>query len=194
MRAPVQPGGSGRVRRRSRVRGLQRCFLPARSANREPRLPTPAFRRYGGFWIRFVARCIDGLILSVVYILLVLMWTIVMQRTLLYPGETPQPGHIAMMWSGLALIYLISSVCFVAYESWFLLHRGATPGKLALGLRVIRSDGSALTSGRSVGRAFGYLLDSVVPLAIGFIIAGFDAEKRALHDHLCDTRVVYKSA
>ena len=28
-------------------------------------------------------------------------------------------------------------------------------------------------------------------LWIGFIIAGFDSEKRALHDHICGTRVVY---
>jgi hypothetical protein len=28
--------------------------------------------------------------------------------------------------------------------------------------------------------------------SIGFIMAGFDDEKRALHDRMCDTRVVFK--
>jgi hypothetical protein len=27
---------------------------------------------------------------------------------------------------------------------------------------------------------------------IGYIIAAFDGQKRALHDHMCDTRVIYK--
>jgi len=26
---------------------------------------------------------------------------------------------------------------------------------------------------------------------IGYIMAAFDSEKRALHDHICDTRVIY---
>ena len=151
-------------------------------------------RRYGGFWIRFLARVIDGLILSVVFILLVLAWTIVARRTLIIPGENPAPAALAVVWGSLALLYLISSAFFVTYEAWFLSQRGATPGKLALGLRVIRSDGNNLTAGRSIGRSCAYLLNSLIPFAIGFILAGFDAEKRALHDHLCDTRVVYKSA
>jgi len=28
-------------------------------------------------------------------------------------------------------------------------------------------------------------------LEIGYIIAGFDREERAVHDHICGTRVVY---
>ena len=153
----------------------------------------PAFRRYGGFWIRFLARVIDGVILSVVYLLLVWAWGIFARETFIHPGATPASINMAALWGSLGLIYLISSASFVLYEAWFLVNRGGTPGKLALGLRVIRSDGSNLTSGRGIGRAFAYLLDSLIPFAIGFIIAGFDTQKRALHDHLCDTRVVYKS-
>jgi len=44
--------------------------------------------------------------------------------------------------------------------------------------------------GQAVGRYLAYLLNSFT-LLIGFIIAGFDTEKRALHDRICDTRVVY---
>ncbi|MBV9612797.1 MAG: RDD family protein [Acidobacteriaceae bacterium] len=152
-----------------------------------------AGRRYAGFWIRFLARCIDGLILSVVYIFLGIVCALLARPVLPHLGEGPQAGEMVVLWAGLGVMYLISSACFVAYEAWFLRHRGATPGKLALGLRVIRSDGSPLSAGRSVGRAFGYLLDGLIPLAIGFIIAAFDVEKRALHDHLCDTRVVHTS-
>ena len=36
----------------------------------------------------------------------------------------------------------------------------------------------------------GKFLSGVI-LSIGFIMAGIDKEKRALHDMLCDTRVIY---
>jgi len=42
-----------------------------------------------------------------------------------------------------------------------------------------------------VVRFFATML-SQLTLYIGYIIAAFDDEKRSLHDHICDTRVVYK--
>ena len=45
-------------------------------------------------------------------------------------------------------------------------------------------------TGRAVGRYFAQWLSAFI-LYIGYIIAGFDSEKRALHDHICDTRVIY---
>ena len=66
---------------------------------------------------------------------------------------------------------------------------GATPGKMALGLKVVRPNGGPITLGRAVGRYFAKRLSSIT-LGIGYIIAGFDAEKRAMHDMIVDTRVV----
>jgi uncharacterized RDD family membrane protein YckC len=77
----------------------------------------------------------------------------------------------------------------VLYYWFFLSHYSATPGKMALGLKVIRPDGSPLTGGRIVGRYFAEMLSGMI-LAIGYIMAGFDDERRALHDRICDTRVI----
>ena len=60
---------------------------------------------------------------------------------------------------------------------------------MALGLKVIRSDGARITYGRAVGRFFAENLSGLI-LCIGYIMVAFDGEKRALHDHICDTRVV----
>jgi uncharacterized RDD family membrane protein YckC len=62
---------------------------------------------------------------------------------------------------------------------------------MIFGLQVVRPTGEGLTWGRAVARVFGRWLSSLTFL-IGYIIAAFDSEKRALHDFLCDTRVVYK--
>ena len=75
---------------------------------------------------------------------------------------------------------------------FFIRRYDATPGKLACGLRIYRADGSKLTTGRIVWRYFAEMVSGMV-MYIGYIIAGFDDQKRSLHDHICDTRVVYKN-
>ena len=67
----------------------------------------------------------------------------------------------------------------------------ATPGKMALRLKVVTPEGAPVSYGRSFARAFSMILSGIV-CYIGFIIAAFDEEKRALHDHICGTRVVRK--
>ncbi|HEX3682938.1 MAG TPA: RDD family protein [Bryobacteraceae bacterium] len=150
------------------------------------------FYPFAGFWIRVLARFIDGAILWAFFIALMFVWEAAMRRVIFDPAHA-NAYDIAAVWGGLGLIYLISTAALIVYESWFLSHRGATPGKLAVGVRVIRANGQPLSTKRSIGRSFAYLLSSMLPLAIGFIMAGADEEKRALHDRICDTRVVHKS-
>jgi uncharacterized RDD family membrane protein YckC len=60
---------------------------------------------------------------------------------------------------------------------------------MALGLKVITPDGNRISVGRGIGRYFALLLDSLT-LGIGFFMAGWDSEKRALHDRIAGTRVI----
>jgi uncharacterized RDD family membrane protein YckC len=146
-------------------------------------------RRYAGFWIRFVARIIDGIILGVVYLIIDIPLQMALGFSAVKMGETAValPAMMATVGLSLALNIVIQG----AYEIYFLSSRSATIGKLALGLKVIRADGGSLSTGQAAGRFFAYLLDTYFTLLIGFIIAGFDTEKRALHDRICDTRVIY---
>lgn len=141
---------------------------------------------YAGFWIRFGAKFIDGLILYAVNFAMQLVF-MGAWGDLGDPAAAAEPGvGFFVAFCGMLLIQLGIAV---AYTVYFLGRHGATPGKLVLKLRVRRSDGSALTYGRAFGRHFADMLSSMT-LAIGYIIAAFDDQKRALHDHLCDTRVV----
>ena len=143
-------------------------------------------RHYGGFWIRFVARVIDSVILNVAFYAILIPLSGVIGL-----GRIGDPSRALSLGAGLLGGYiLMSTLLSLAYEVYFVSTRGATPGKMALGLKIVRSDGSILTAGRALGRYFGYVL-SMFTFAIGCIIAGFDREKRALHDHICDTRVIY---
>jgi uncharacterized RDD family membrane protein YckC len=70
---------------------------------------------------------------------------------------------------------------------------------MACGLKVMRSDGRSLTWGVCFGRFFMWnVVTSGIPylnsifILVSAIMAGVDDEKRALHDRVCDTRVIYK--
>src|SRR5262249_23196178 len=97
--------------------------------------------QYGGFWIRLVAYIIDGVILSVVQYVLGLAL-----RGILIPNYTqPQPGDLGAviaMLPAIGVSALIGITCGALYEGLFVSRLGATPGKMALGLKVVRPDGS----------------------------------------------------
>lgn len=87
------------------------------------------------------------------------------------------------------------------YEVGMLKSYGATLGKMACGLKVVRADGSELGWGVCFGRFFmwnvvtsGIPYLSLILILITTIVAGTDAEKRAIHDRVCGTRVVYKQS
>jgi len=56
-------------------------------------------------------------------------------------------------------------------------------------LRVVTARGDRLPLSLSAGRYLAQLVSSAT-LSIGYIMAAFDPEKRALHDRICNTRVV----
>ena len=84
-----------------------------------------------------------------------------------------------------------STILFMLYNWFFLSKYSATPGKMACGLKVVTTSGMALTSRQALGRAASEIL-SELTCGIGYIMAAFDHEKRALHDHMAGTRVVKK--
>ena len=146
--------------------------------------------QYGGFWIRFLAVIIDSIILMVAGSILqfAFLGKFLQRLTPPTPGTPPQEFVAAMlgvMGASMAINFLVDG----AYQTLFIGLIGATPGKLALGLKVVRPDGSPVGLGRAAGRFLGKLLSYMI-LAIGYIIAAFDSEKRALHDMICDTRVI----
>jgi uncharacterized RDD family membrane protein YckC len=153
-----------------------------------------AGRRFGGFWIRFLAILIDGIILTVVGLIIRIPLGLAIGGVGLSLGRNPDPAQAlaalpAIM--GLAgLFILIQLAVSLAYEVYFLSTRGATPGKMVVGLKVTRADGSPVSAGLAAGRYFARILSGMI-LWIGFIMAAFDREKRALHDYICGTRVVY---
>jgi uncharacterized RDD family membrane protein YckC len=128
--------------------------------------------RYAGFWIRVVAKFIDSICLYALGL----------------PAQYIASSISDPLVAGIVPM-AFSLVIAVAFTVFFLGRFGATPGKMALGLKVVRADGLRISYMRAAGRHFAELVSSLI-LLIGYIMVAFDDEKRALHDRMCDTRVV----
>ncbi len=141
----------------------------------------PGEMEYAGFWIRFAAKIIDNLILFIPLIILVMVLIV----PTLSSGGSPDDLGI-MLQLVLQLVYYAMAAVF---NIFFVGKYGATPGKMACKLRVVTAEGEKVSYGRATGRFFAEILSGLV-CYIGYIIAGFDDQKRALHDHIASTRVV----
>ncbi|MBX3177227.1 MAG: RDD family protein [Candidatus Hydrogenedentes bacterium] len=147
----------------------------------------PGQMPYAGFWIRFAARFVDGVIIAVVNIPLSVLQQVLIMRMASRQGDAP--ASEMMMIGVVAVFWIISILIGLTYETYFVGKFAATPGKMVCGLKVVMSDGGRVSYGRALGRYFATIV-SQLTLMIGFIMAAFDAQKRALHDHICDTRVI----
>ena len=144
----------------------------------------------GGFWIRFVAYWIDGLIVTIAAAVLVGVFTATVALK-----DVPLDGEDTAFLIGWVIVLVLALIVINwLYETLMTSSpRGATLGKLALGLglRIVQADGAQLSFGRATARHFlKVLITPLVPFAIGYLMAAFTARKRALHDVLADTLVI----
>src|SRR5207247_10862681 len=104
----------------------------------------------------------------------------------------PQPILAqGVIGQALGLLFdLIFLSVYMVYSTLFLGKFGATPGKMVFKLTVVDASGSKIGYGRAFCRSCAEILSQLI-CAIGYIIAAFDDQKRALHDHICNTRVIY---
>lgn len=142
---------------------------------------------HAGFWLRFVAYFIDGFITggAALVLFVVLFFATVLPRV--HAGAHAQPGLMV------ALIVVFEALVLVGVWLYFALcessHLQATPGKLALGLRVTDLHGRRIGFGRATGRFFGKLISGAI-LDVGYLLAAWTPRKQALHDLMAGCCVV----
>jgi len=142
--------------------------------------------RYAGFWIRFCAKFVDGLILAAVCFIPMM---VVMAMIGGFANQGDKPSAMATVVP--ILFQLGYYVVFAAYSIFFVGKYGATPGKMACKLKVVDASGASIGYGRATGRFFAEILSGLI-CYIGYLMVIFDPEKRALHDRICNTRVIQK--
>ncbi|MBN1847088.1 MAG: RDD family protein [Deltaproteobacteria bacterium] len=137
----------------------------------------PVAMEYAGFWIRFGAKIIDGIIISVINEMIEFAAGFVW-----ISASNPSRTGIS---------FLLQVAVTAAYTTFLLGRYGATIGKMACKLKVVTPEGEPISYLRAFARHFAEWLSALI-LFIGYIMAAFDEQKRSLHDRICDTRVVRK--
>lgn len=132
--------------------------------------------RYGGFWIRVVAYIIDAILLSVVSGAIGYATGMNMFSTD-YQHFNPAANVVSIVIGWLYFALMESS------------ERGATVGKMAVGLRVVTDQGQRLSFMNATGRYFAKFISAII-LGIGFIMVAFTDRKRGLHDMIAGTLVI----
>jgi uncharacterized RDD family membrane protein YckC len=143
----------------------------------------------GGFWIRFVAYLLDSFVVSIAAAVVVGIFI----AAVLLSDESIDDSKYSLFIAGSIIIMVLPLLVINwLYEALMTSSpRGATLGKLALGLRIVRADGAQLSFGRATARHFlKVMITPLVPFAIGYLMAAFTNRKRALHDFLADTLVI----
>jgi uncharacterized RDD family membrane protein YckC len=131
---------------------------------------------YGGFWIRLVAYIIDAILLSIAVGVVGAVAGI----------DFFDPDFETYNASANFLSLLAGWLYFALLESS---ERGATVGKMAMGLRVVTDQGQRLSFLNATGRYFAKIVSALI-LCIGFIMIAFTDRKRGLHDMIAGTLVI----
>lgn len=143
--------------------------------------------RPGGFWRRFAAYFIDSLIVGIAFVPL---------GILLVPfANSNSASGMSVYWGGQLILKGLQLAVTFCYFGYFLSKKGASPGKMVLGLKVVDNDNGTNLSFMMAGLrcTVGYMI-SAITLLIGFIMAGVRQDKKALHDLIFNSHVWYKES
>ena len=155
--------------------------------------------RHAGFWVRFVASVVDTIILAlpigaVIYFLSDGNWfdfsSYQHSLQLALSGNpdalNSMPTDKSMKWELLFEISVLV-VTVIFWEKW----KGTTPGKKFAGIKIVDAKTlQDISNIQAITRSLGYIVSSI-PLGVGFLMIAFRKDKRALHDLLADTLVIY---
>lgn len=137
--------------------------------------------KYAGFWIRFVAAMVDGIILSIATNLFTVLIVLAL-------GLSNIDNPAVMIFTG-----IISFIApFVYHILMVYKNEGSTLGKMMVGIKVISSSPEQLSLGNIILRETVGKLISTIIFCAGYIMAAFTEKKQGLHDMIAKTVVVYK--
>lgn len=136
--------------------------------------------QYRGAWIRLAALLVDGIIIAIINVI----------GSQIFGTESALAS-----W----LIPIICAVYFIGFWTW----RGQSIGKIVIGAKIVRLDGSDIGVGKAILRYLGYfvylIIARILPgpfytifivTAVGLFIIAFNRRKRGIHDLIAGTVVI----
>ncbi len=141
---------------------------------------------YAGFWLRVVASLIDTiLIMLLITPIFIGIYGMEYFGSFYLVDDMEPKSLIAGVWDFL-LSWVLPAIVIIIF--W--IYRSATPGKMAVKVKIVDAEtGAKPSTGQFIGRYFAYFI-STIPLMLGIIWVAFDKRKQGWHDKLAGTVVV----
>lgn len=154
---------------------------------------------YAGFWLRFLAYILDNVVIGIaammILIPLIFLTGLGSFLSKIHPDEDINDVGAFMLIGIVFLLATISLVITWLYHAWMESSEWqATLGKRVLGLVVTDLAGQRISFGRATARHFSKIITNMVPLAIGYLMAGFTEKKQALHDMVAGCLVLRRNS
>ncbi|MDI6766199.1 MAG: RDD family protein [Bacteroidota bacterium] len=146
---------------------------------------------YAGFWKRFAAYIIDQIIISILAFVIVIPFLAMVGLSLWSEDLDLSENFIFAIISAYFSIILFIVIGQWLYYALMESIKGATLGKMVLGIIVTDMQGNRISFGRATGRYFAKIISSLI-LSIGYIMAGFTQQKQGLHDIITGCLVINK--
>ncbi|SDQ31444.1 Uncharacterized membrane protein YckC, RDD family [Pseudoxanthomonas sp. CF385] len=151
-----------------------------------------------GLWKRFAASFIDNIVTTVISYALIIPMMLIGVSVMGAGGTDNAMATGAGMVTILAM-YPILILAPCVYFGWMQSSSmQASLGKLAVGIKVVRTSGQRAGFWRNFLRSLAYVMFGAVTCGLGVLISAlmvaFTERKQALHDMVCDTLVVDKWA
>jgi uncharacterized RDD family membrane protein YckC len=144
-----------------------------------------------GFWARLAAFILDMMVL---WFLVLLLWPGIASFTHITipspPDQTVTQEQMMQFIKSLQPLVFVFELFRLVYEVVFNGAFGATLGKMAIGARIVRIDGSRIGYGVAAARWLGERLSDFL-FFVGYLFIAFREDKRALHDLIVGTRVIF---
>jgi len=151
-------------------------------------LPTISDVEYGVFWERFLAYCIDSIILTLASVVVGFIGAFFIGFVMALMGMEIEEMEDFFVVLYYILAFILSWLYFTIMESSKL---QATLGKKICNLVVTDLSGNKITFARANARFWSKFISGII-LCIGYIMAAFTEKRQALHDMIADTLVVKK--
>ncbi|HET7465783.1 MAG TPA: RDD family protein [Candidatus Dormibacteraeota bacterium] len=154
-------------------------------------IPPQVQTTYAGFWIRFVARFVDGLIvgipLTIVLFVLVAIGGVIGSNT---SDQNAQNAAAGVLGGAFVLFYIVALLGIAGYQIYFWGTSGQTIAMRLFHLRVVdATTGAPIGIGRAIVRWLMTLVNSWA-CYIGWIWVAFDARKQGWHDKVASSVVL----
>ncbi len=145
---------------------------------------------YAGFWVRVFAGLLDMAFLLPIFVILFFFFGMDDFQSIKIHSNLQNFSYFNASSHSRYFDYITYAVS-IAYVAYFLSSKKqATFGKRIMGIYVGNRDGSKLSVAKAIARSLAGLF-SAATLGLGYLPIIFTAEKTALHDLICNTRVFH---